>query len=116
MASIANSHDELWSSRSFLIEEQGIPDKLAAQISKELDIEHVQDLCNLSREEMENRLAEALVETERAKREVQSNENYKKAKEDVKYFEDALKDKVNPLKAVAALMLFKLDNAVESGE
>jgi hypothetical protein len=47
---------------------------------------------------------------------VQGNENYKKAKEDVKYFEDALKDKVNPLKAVAALMLFKLDNAVESAE
>ena len=107
--------DELWSSRSFLIEEQGLPDKLAAQISKEIDMEYVQELCALTREEMENRLAESLVETERAKREVQNNEAYKKAKEDVKYFEDALKDKVNPLKAVAALMLFKLDN-VEASE
>lgn len=107
--------DELWSSRSFLIEEQGLPDKLAAQISKEIDMEYAQELCALSREEMENRLAESLVETERAKREVQNNEAYKKAKEDVKYFEDALKDKVNPLKAVAALMLFKLDN-VEASE
>jgi len=102
--------DELWSSRSFLIEEQGLPEKLAAQISKEIDVEYAQELCALSREEMENRLAESLVETERAKREVQQNEAYKKAKEDVKYFEDALKDKVNPLKAVASLMLFKLDN------
>jgi esterase/lipase len=108
--------DELWSSRSFFIEEQGLPDKLAAQIAKEIDMEYAQELCALSREEMENRLAESLVETERAKREVQNNESYKKAKEDVKYFEDALKDKVNPLKAVAALMLFKLDNAVESAE
>lgn len=107
--------DELWSSRSFLIEEQGLPDKLAAQISKEIDMEYAQELCALSRDEMENRLAESLVETERAKREVQNNEAYKKAKEDVKYFEDALKDKVNPLKAVAALMLFKLDN-VEAAE
>jgi len=102
--------DELWSSRSFLIEEQGLPEKQAAQISKEIDVEYAQELCALSREEMENRLAESLVETERAKREVQQNEAYKKAKEDVKYFEDALKDKVNPLKAVASLMLFKLDN------
>lgn len=102
--------DELWSSRSFLIEEQGLPEKLAAQISKEIDVEYAQELCALSREEMENRLAESLVETERAKREVQQNDAYKKAKEDVKYFEDALKDKVNPLKAVASLMLFKLDN------
>lgn len=107
--------DELWSSRSFLIEEQGLPDKLAAQISKEIDMEYAQELCALSREEMENRLAESLVETERAKREVQNNEAYKKAKEDVKYFEDALKDKVNPLKAVAALMLFKLDS-IEASE
>lgn len=102
--------DELWSSRSFLIEEQGLSEKLAAQIAKEINVEYAQELCALSREEMENRLAQSLVETERAKREVQNNEAYKKAKEDVKYFEDALKDKVNPLKAVASLMLFKLDN------
>lgn len=108
--------DTLWSSRAFLIEEQGLPDKLAAQIAKEIDQEYAQELCALSREEMENRLAESLVETERAKREVQNNEAYKKAKEDVKYFEDALKDKVNPLKAVAALMLFKLDNVEAAPE
>lgn len=108
--------DELWSSRSFLVDEQGLPDKLAAQIAKEIDVDYAQELCNLSREEMENRLAESLVETERAKREVQNNDAYKRAKEDVKYFEDSLKDKVNPLKAVASLMLYKLDNIAQVDE
>lgn len=101
--------DELWSAKRFLIDEQGIPEKLATFVARFLDSEHVAELCGLSVEDMQDRLANALVEMERAKREVTENEKYKSAKQDVKYFEDALKEKVNPLKAVSSLMLYKLD-------
>jgi hypothetical protein len=100
--------DELWSSRSFLIETAGCPEKLASQVGKDIDLEHAQELMSMSQEELEKRLANALVEIERAKREVAENESYQQAKQDVKYFDDALKDKVNPLKAVSALLLWKL--------
>jgi len=101
--------NELWSSKVYLIDEQNCPEKLAAQCGKDLDIEHVQELMGLSKEEMESRLANALLEVERAKKEVSENPKYIQAKSDVKYFDDALKEKVNPLKAVAALMLWKLE-------
>lgn len=115
MASIPSSQHELWSAKVYLIDEQGCPEKLASQVGKDLDMEHVQELMALSREEMESRLANSLLEVERAKKEVAENEKYKQAKQDVKYFEDALKEKVNPLKAVVQLMLWKLeDNADES--
>lgn len=97
--------DELWSSRMVLIESHGLDPKLAGQIARHLDIEQAQEICSLTPEQMESRLAHSLVEIERAKAEVQANEAYQKAKQDVKYFEDALKDKVNPLKAVSSLCL-----------
>jgi uncharacterized small protein (DUF1192 family) len=100
--------DELWSSRSFLIETAGCPEKLASQVGKDIDLEHAQELMSMSGAELEKRLANALVEIERAKRDVAENEAYQQAKRDVKYFDDALKDKVNPLKAVSALLLWKL--------
>jgi hypothetical protein len=108
--------NELWSSKVYLIDEQNCPEKLAAQCGKDLDIEHVQELMALSREEMESRLANALLEIERAKKEVAENEKYKQAKQDVKYFDDALKEKVNPLKAVTQLMLWKLEETDGSSD
>ena len=106
--------DELWSSRMMLIEQHGLDPKLAATIAKSLDVEQVQELCSLDKAAMRERLSEALVEVERAKREVEENDSYQRAKQDVKYFTDALKDKINPLKAVSALMLHMLDKDVES--
>ena len=103
------AHDELWSSRMLLIEQHGMDAKLAATLSKALDIEQVQEFCALSPEAMRERLSNALVEGERAKRDVEENESFQKAKQDVKYFTDALKDKVNPLKAVSTLMLYLLE-------
>lgn len=106
--------DELWSSRMMLIEEHGLDAKLAASIAKSLDVEQVRELCALNSAAMRERLSQSLVDIERAKREVDDNDAYQKAKQDVKYFTDALKDKVTPLKAVSSLMLHLLDN--ESGE
>lgn len=108
--------DELWSSRMILIEEHGLDPKLAASIAKSLDVDQVRELCDLSRDKMRERLSESLVEVERAKREVEENEAFQRAKQDVKYFTDALRDKVNPLKAVSALMLHMLDKDAESFE
>lgn len=106
---------DLQSVRFFLIDEHQCPEKIAAAAGKELDLEYVQELLGLSYEEMESRLANSLLEVERAKKEVADNEKYQQAKQDVKHFEDALKEKVNPLKAVVQLMLWKLeDNADES--
>ena len=109
MAKIPSSQHELWSSKVYLVDEQGCPEKLAALVGKEIDMEHVQELMALSREEMESRLANSLLEVERAKKEVAENPKYVQAKMEVKYFDDALKEKVNPLKAVAQLMLWKLE-------
>ena len=100
--------DEMWSARSYLLE-IGCPEKIAAACGKDLDHEHAQELMHMSRDEMEKRLANSLLEIERAKRETLENEAYQKAKQDVKYFDDALKEKVTPLKAVSQLMLWKLD-------
>jgi len=110
-----SKHSEKLSSvRFFLIDEHGCPEKLAGQISKELDQEYVDELLALSAEEMESRLANSLLEVERAKKEVAENDKYATAKQDVKYFEDALKEKVNPLKAVVQLLLWKLEESSES--
>lgn len=101
--------EDVGSAKFYLIDEHGLPEKLAGQIGKELDLEYVQELCTITETEMESRLANSLLEIERAKKEVTENDKYQVAKQDVKYFEDALKEKVNPLKAVVQLLLWNLE-------
>lgn len=102
--------DTLWSARNYLTNEIGLDEKLATQLGKQLDLEQAKELCALSPDEMAVRLSGCLVEIEKAKRELLENEGYQQSKQDVKYFDDALKDKVNPLKATVSLLVHLLDS------
>lgn len=102
--------DELWSSRNYLTNDMGVDEKIASAVGRILSQEEAQELCALSPDEMAVRLSNCLVEIEKSKREVLENEAYLKAKQDVKYFDDALKDKVNPLKATVSLLVHLLDS------
>lgn len=102
--------DTLWSSRIYLATEIGLDEKLAAQLGKQMDLEQAKQLCALTPDAMAQRLSSCLVEIEKAKREVSENEGYQAAKQAVKDFDDALKDKVNPLKATVSLLVHLLDS------
>lgn len=103
------TQDTLWSARIYLASEMGVDEKLATQLGKQIDLEQAKKLCSLTPDEMAQRLSSCLVEIEKAKRELSENEGYQQAKQDVKYFDDALKDKVNPLKATVSLLVHLLD-------
>lgn len=104
------NQDTLWSARIYLATEMGVDEKLAAQLGKQIDLEQAKELCALTPDAMAQRLSSCLVEIEKAKRELLENEGYQQSKQDVKYFDDALKDKVNPLKATVNLLVHLLDS------
>lgn len=74
-----------------------------AQYLKSHDAEQAEAFLSKSNEDLKRSAVYCLVEIADETEQIEQNENYRKAKEDLKAFNDALKDAIKPLKDTIAL-------------